>query len=164
MAVCQLKWKILPELLADKCPRYIPRNSLQHFFYICALKKASAILFLSIYLLSTTTAAQLMKLPVVFQHFSEHQQENKRISFTRFLAVHYLHGSPKDKDYDRDMQLPFKTSGDCISCIAIAFVSLITPFTISKPVEIKEKKNYIVLNQVITSSYLASIWQPPKYC
>ena len=105
-----------------------------------------------------------MKLPVVFQHFSEHQQENKPISFTQFLALHYLHDSPKDKDYERDRQLPFKTTGDYISCIAIAFVSLIAPFTISKPVEIQEKKIYFVLNQVITSSYLASIWQPPKYC
>ena len=128
------------------------------------MKKASAILFLTIYLLSTMAAQQLMKLPVVFQHYNEHKQEDKSISVLRFLAIHYLHGSPKDKDYDRDMQLPFKTSGDCVSSIAIAFVSLIVPFTINKPVEITEKKNYIVLDQYILSSYLASIWQPPKFC
>jgi hypothetical protein len=127
------------------------------------LKKASAILFLSIYLLSTIAAQQLMKLPVVFQHYQEHKQEDKNISVLRFLSIHYLHGSPKDKDYDRDMQLPFKTSSDCISSIAIAFVSMMVPFTIAKPVEIIQKKNYIVLNQYIQSSYLASIWQPPKY-
>jgi hypothetical protein len=108
-------------------------------------------------------AKQLAKLPVVFQHFKEHQQEDKNITIARFLSIHYLHGSPKDKDYDRDMQLPFKTSHDCISSIAIVFVSIIAPFTISKPVEIIQKKNYIVLNQYIQSSYLASIWQPPKY-
>jgi hypothetical protein len=108
-------------------------------------------------------AKQLAKLPVVFQHFKEHQQEDKNISIARFLSIHYLHGSPKDKDYDRDMQLPFKTSHDCISSIAIVFVSIMAPFTISKPVEIIQKKNYIVLNQYIQSSYLASIWQPPKY-
>lgn len=108
-------------------------------------------------------AQQLMKLPVVFQHFNEHQQEDKNISVLRFLSIHYFHGSPKDKDYDRDMQLPFKTSGDCISSIAIAFVSIIVPITIAKPAEIMQKKNYIVLNQYIQSDYLASIWQPPKY-
>jgi len=109
-------------------------------------------------------AQQLMKLPVVFQHYNEHKQEDSSISVLRFLSIHYLHGSPKDKDYDRDMQLPFKTSGDCISSIAIAFVSLIVPFTISRPAEIAEKKNYIVLDQYVLSSYLASIWQPPKVC
>lgn len=138
-------------------------NCRKLFLYL-PVKKTSAILFLSIYLLSTTAAKQLMKLPVMFQHFSEHQQTNNPVSFTSFLATHYLHSSPKDKDYERDQQLPFKTAGDCISCIAIAFVSLITPITISKPAEIQGKKNFIVLNQVITSSYLASIWQPPKNC
>jgi hypothetical protein len=128
------------------------------------LKKASAILFLSIYLLSTIAAKQLAKLPVVFQHYKEHQQEDKSISIARFLSIHYLHGSPKDKDYDRDMQLPFKTSHDCISSIAIAFVSMMVPFTIAKPTETIQKKNYIALNHHIESSYLASIWQPPKFC
>lgn len=127
------------------------------------MKKASAILFLSIYLLSTIAAKQLAKLPVVFQHFSEHKQEDKNISFLRFLSIHYLHGSPKDKDYDRDMQLPFKTSHDCISSIAIAFVSIMVPITIAKPVEIILPKSYFVLDQHIQSTYLASIWQPPKY-
>jgi len=108
-------------------------------------------------------AQQLVKLPVVFQHFSEHKQEDKNISFLRFLSNHYLHGSAKDKDYDRDMQLPFKTSHDCFSSIAIAFVSIMVPFTIAKPAEIIQKENYIVLNQYIQSTYLASIWQPPKY-
>jgi hypothetical protein len=112
--------------------------------------------------MSTIAAQQLMKLPVVFQHFSEHQKEDKDITIFRFLAIHYLHGSPKDKDYDRDMQLPFKTSGDCISSIAIAFVSMIVPFNLTKPAEIIQKKNYILRDQFIIPSYLASIWQPPK--
>jgi len=113
--------------------------------------------------MSTMAAQQLVKLPVVFQHFQEHKQEDKSISILQFLSIHYLHGSPKDKDYDRDMQLPFKTSGDCISSIAIAFVSIMVPITIAKPAEIIQQKNYIVLNQYIQSTYLASIWQPPKY-
>ncbi len=114
--------------------------------------------------MTTNTAQQLMKLPVVFQHFSEHKQLDSSISMLHFLSIHYLHGSPKDDDYDRDMELPFKKSGDCISSIVIAFVSLIVPFTITKPVEIAEKKDYIVLNQCLLSSYLANIWQPPKVC
>jgi hypothetical protein len=126
------------------------------------LKKAIAILFLSIYLLSTIAAQQLLKLPVAFQHFREHQKEDSNISVLRFLSIHYLH--PKDKDYDRDMQLPFKTSEDCISSIAIVFVSLITPFSIAKPLEITEKKVYIIRDQFINSSFLSNIWQPPKRC
>lgn len=133
-------------------------------FYICTLKKTFAILFLSIYLFSTTEIHQLLKLPVVFQHYREHQAEEKDISILRFLANHYLHGSPKDKDNKRDMELPFKTSGDCITSFSIAFVSLIAPFSIAKPIEIPEKKIFFIPDQFFYTTYPASIWQPPKYC
>ena len=128
------------------------------------MKKATAIFFLAVYLFSTTEANQLLKLPVVFQHYTEHQDENKSISFLRFLANHYLHGSPKDKDYERDMQLPFKTSNDCVSSISPAFVTSMPEISIDKPVELSEKKNSFPTSQFSLSSFLSSIWQPPKYC
>lgn len=106
----------------------------------------------------------MLKLPIVFQHFKEHKKEDNNISLLHFLAMHYLHGSPKDKDYDRDMKLPFKTSGDCISAIATAFVPLMAPFSITRPIEIPEKKKFILQDQFTLSSYLSNIWQPPKSC
>jgi len=44
------------------------------------LKKITAILLLGIYLLAATEAHQLLKLPKVFEHFAEHQLEDKNIS------------------------------------------------------------------------------------
>jgi hypothetical protein len=86
------------------------------------LKKTIAIFFLSLYLFSATEAQQLLKLPIVFMHFYEHQQEDKNISFLAFLDMHYMHGSPMDDDYDRDMQLPFKTACTCITSVLPATV------------------------------------------
>jgi hypothetical protein len=74
-----------------------------------------------------------------------------------------MHGSPKDKDYDKDMKLPFKTSYDCISAVSLAIVPQIINLSFTKPVTIIEKKNYIILNQCISSAYLVNIWQPPKF-
>ena len=128
------------------------------------MKKITAIFFLGVYLLSTTEAHQLFKLPVVFQHYKEHKKEDNSISMLRFLAIHYLHGSPKDKDYDRDMQLPFKTSGDCASSVSPAFVPFFDQHTAPLPIELQLKKTGIAQNQFLLSSYLASIWQPPKFC
>lgn len=108
--------------------------------------------------------SQLLKLPNVFQHFAEHSIENKTISFLQFLAIHYLHGSPKDKDYDRDMQLPFKTSNTCISTISPAFIPLMPEFSIAKPLVLPDKKKNFLIDQLAISSYLSSIWQPPKSC
>lgn len=128
------------------------------------MKKISAIFFFTIYLLSTTEAHQLLKLPVIFEHFSEHQHENKNITALEFLAIHYLHGSPKDKDYDRDMQLPFKTSDDCISSISPAFVPLQIQHALLEPIEINTEKIFALKDQFLLSAYLANIWQPPKSC
>lgn len=128
------------------------------------MKKLTAILFISIYLFSTTEASQLLKLPLIFLHYAEHSEEDKSISFFEFLDMHYMHGSPKDKDYDRDMQLPFKTSNDCISSISPAFVPSMTEISVDKPVELPEEKNGFPADQFILSSCLSSIWQPPKSC
>jgi hypothetical protein len=127
------------------------------------LKKYISILFLTIYLFSTTEAIQLLKLPVIFQHFAEHKLEDKNISFFTFLDMHYMHGSPKDKDYDKDMKLPFKTLCDCISAVVPAVIPQTVSFSFIKPLSIIEKKNYIILNQCIASAYLDNIWQPPRF-
>ncbi|NNU33092.1 hypothetical protein HK413_00860 [Mucilaginibacter sp. S1162] len=82
------------------------------------MKKFAAILLLTAYLFSTTELHQLLKLPVVFEHFAEHRKKNKNISFLQFPDMHYLHGSPKDKDYNEDMKLPFKTADNCTATVS----------------------------------------------
>ena len=128
------------------------------------LKKLAVIFFLTLYLFATTDACQLLKLSVVFQHFAEHRAEDKNIGFLEFLDRHYMNGSPKDADYDRDMQLPFKKSCPyCLFCIAAtAFMPIVISLSIKKPLVLIVPKNYFSQDQLLTSSYLASIWQPPK--
>lgn len=50
---------------------------------------------------------QFYKLPVLLEHFSEHQQRGN-VSFIDFLEMHYWGEDLNDDDTDRDMQLPFK--------------------------------------------------------
>lgn len=126
------------------------------------MKKLIAIFFLTLYLCSTTEASQLLKIPVVFEHFKEHRLEDHSISPLQFLALHYLHGSPRDKDYDRDMQLPFKTHSDCLVAIAPAFVPKTVELQTIPAIDLPRQENYVVDDQVFISAYLSRIWQPPK--
>ena len=128
------------------------------------LKKTSAIFFFIIYLFSTTEAHQLLKLPLIFEHFSEHQKENKQITITEFLKIHYLNPTVKDKDYDKDMQLPFKSADDCISAISPAFVPVTIQHNAAEPIDISPEKIFFLKDQFLLSSYLSNIWQPPKHC
>lgn len=64
---------------------------------------------LSVYLAAATPLHELCKLPALLDHFQEHRREDPTISVLGFIVLHYLSGSPRDADYARDMQLPFKT-------------------------------------------------------
>ncbi|WP_290967230.1 hypothetical protein [Flavobacterium sp.] len=47
-------------------------------------------------------------MPVLVQHYMEHQQRSNGLAFTDFIAMHYLGQDINDNDDERDMQLPFK--------------------------------------------------------
>lgn len=126
------------------------------------MRKRIAILFLSIYLCSTTEAHELLKIPVVFQHFIEHQQEDPQISAVQFLHKHYMRGNVKDKDYDRDMQLPFKTAGEFFTSSATPFIPLNAHIDIQNRDEPVQIIWSLQQPTFIFSSYQVNIWQPPK--
>lgn len=80
------------------------------------MKKIISIFFIVIYLFSFTIAKEIIKLPAFISHYKEHNAANKEITLVDFILLHYLNGSEKDKDYQEDMKLPFKTQ-DNISCL-----------------------------------------------
>ncbi len=128
------------------------------------MKKFSVILILTAYLFSTTELHQLLKLPVVFEHYFEHKQLNKDISFLDFLDMHYMHGSPQSIDYDQDMKLPFKTLDKCVGTTIPVIVPQNINIPIHLPVQLKKAQRFIMKDEFIPSSYLSRIWQPPKSC
>ncbi len=128
------------------------------------MKKFTAILILTAYLFSTTELHQLLKLPVVFEHYYEHKQLNKDISFLDFLDMHYMHGSPLSSDYAEDMQLPFKTIDKCLCTTIPVIVPQNINIAVHQPVQLKKKLRFIMLDEFMPSSCLSRIWQPPKSC
>jgi hypothetical protein len=127
------------------------------------LKKLLTILFLSVYLISTTELHQLMKLPMVFIHFSEHKKLDSQITFLQFLDMHYMHGSPKDKDYQEDMKLPFKTDHNCVSTVFAAYIHQKKYTLTNKSTDISQIGIPLLKNQFILSSFTTCIWQPPQF-
>ena len=71
------------------------------------LLKALTILFLSIYLFSATEVYQLLKIPFMVNHFSEHKTANEKVSFVKFILMHYFDVDENDQDFEKDMKLPF---------------------------------------------------------
>lgn len=58
---------------------------------------------------SATPVGELVKLPVLIEHLREHRRETPDMTLIGFFILHYFSGDVRDADYERDMQLPFKT-------------------------------------------------------
>ena len=128
------------------------------------LKKLFGIFLLSAYLISLTELNQLVKLPLLVEHFIQHKEKDNNLSLWAFLDMHYAHGDVKDADYDDDMKLPFKSHEGCISATFVAYTPSTFDELLTKP-GYTESKSYLVHSEkFLTSSYLSFIWQPPKSC
>ncbi len=113
---------------------------------------------------STTELSQLLKLPSLITHFKEHKELNKDITLLQFLYIHYAQGDVRDADYDKDMKLPFKTHDNCSVQISVAIPPTFLVSGNKSAYTNTANCKYILTNESVTSSYLSSIWQPPKSC
>jgi hypothetical protein len=126
------------------------------------VKRFTAILLLLTLLLSRTELYQLCKLPKLITHYMEHKHENPAINLWDFLDMHYAHGDVMDADYDKDMQLPFKTNeytGEMATSIYTSHA--IESFTIEPPVHAR-RLNEVTDYLFIPLFYAAKIFQPPR--
>ena len=130
------------------------------------MKKMFAIFCLSIYLISTTEFSQLLKFPLLIEHFGEHKAKDPNMTFVGFLVLHYndhLNGHPLDDDYEQDKNLPFimHTTPLSLVCVPPQSVSFLVKTNIYKG----DKSKFPLENDLfIDSILLSSIWQPPKFC
>src|SRR6476661_2593630 len=80
------------------------------------MQRITSIFFLIIFATTYTDLGQLVKLPILVQHYFSHNQKNP-VSFFNYLQEHYTnHGD--DGDNKEDMQLPFKLAVPAPSLVA----------------------------------------------
>lgn len=113
-------------------------------------------------LVSQTPLQQVLKLPVLIEHFKEHQQEAKPLSLLAFIQLHYFSGNPKDEDYDRDQQLPFRSD----AVVVLDFNVEIPDHHLKiNSLPLFCEKSYPLFDvSSLPSRHGFDIWQPPKSC
>lgn len=132
---------------------------------LCEAMQLSTII-LSVYLFIVSLApnfggSELLKLPVLIQHYLQHCKETRSLSVEEFLRVHYLQDNGPDSDFRKDTQLPFK-SMDAMIHSHVVVIPFVLPEFSFKPVAVTVNKLYTPLRLPILTQMLASIWQPPK--
>jgi hypothetical protein len=128
------------------------------------LKKVFAISLLSVFLLSATEGYQLVKLPLMLEHFREHRQEDKDMTLWAFLCMHYDYAAKPDEDYAKDMTLPFKANDSMINATIADFIPTTHYISPARTLYASSVEFVTFDEQYISSSFLSNIWQPPKSC
>jgi hypothetical protein len=125
--------------------------------------KCISIMFLSIYLFSVVQVNELLKIPNMFEHYQEHQENEPTISLLQFICIHYMYGEVYDDDFEKDMKLPFKShSSNCLCTFIFCLVNQNFSFTTKFFFKEFKKQKFIYTFSFI-SSYLSAIWQPPQF-
>ncbi len=128
------------------------------------MKRFIAIFFLLVYVISLTEFNQLVKLPLLVEHFKEHKSKNKELTLLKFLDMHYAAEETQDADHDTDMKLPFKSHETCLNAMVEVYVPSNSIHTFAKPLPTQIKTYFPYNETYLSSSFLSSIWQPPKFC
>ena len=131
------------------------QKSNNEFYFI--LKQLLSISLLVLYLNSFTEVHELMRLPILIEHFQEHKQQVSDLTLWEFLVMHYKTDASHD---DQDNDLPFKDKAHSFSVSApsLPFQKLV--LKIEAPVlEIQHTSNH---KEASFKSPSQSIFQPPK--
>jgi len=131
------------------------------------MKKWLAICFLTIYIASATEVAQLLRFPLLIEHYFEHKAKSPQLSVIEFLKIHYngdhLENHPHDDDFEEDQKLPFMMHTSSYYAVFVCPPTIeveIHNSSIPKKINTTPIRN----DQFIDDTFLSSIWQPPKFC
>jgi hypothetical protein len=107
----------------------------------------------------------LFKISALIEHYFEHKDSNSELTLLQFFMMHYAVNNTAHDDYEKDKQLPFKSchhhsvTADLITTVKLLNFSFgITPCCHNQQ-SFHEKASMFK-----GSLFLASIWQPPKFC
>jgi hypothetical protein len=121
------------------------------------LKRALTIALFVAYINSYTEFHEVLRLPLLVEHYYEHKQLVQDLSFWEFLVMHYKTNVPHD---NQDNQLPFKDHAHSFTAQALTLpVQKIALREIAPSKEIQHSSRY---HEIFIASHLSVIFQPPK--
>lgn len=126
------------------------------------MKKYIIYFLICTYLFSSSEVRQMLKLPNLIEHYISHKIVDSGTSLYSFLKMHYVDEQLRDKDYQQDMKLPFKTHDFSVNVFSFIFPPKNPEFNFEhNAFDIDEKQNFVYSERFFPSVF-QKIWQPPK--
>jgi hypothetical protein len=125
------------------------------------MRQQAAILFLILHFFASTELHQLVRMPVLLTHFSEHKASTSSLSFFEFLSLHYGDVTNTHESQNAHDQLPFKSN--CEVSLHALWVTIVSTQEIPDTQTPVNQSNKTVLPSfVLPCNDGNNIWQPPK--
>ena len=120
------------------------------------MKTVAAISLLLLLSITQTPLGQLLKLPVLIEHFYKHQKKDG-VSLGKLLSDHYSKDH-NDADRPEDEQLPFKTMA--LQTMGVAIVPGIVKADVELKIDVPIK---VMFSESYTPQlHLCNIFHPPR--
>jgi hypothetical protein len=126
------------------------------------MRRPLTILLFFIYLIGSTEAYQLLKVPSLVVHYFKHCKEDPNTTIQSFLVLHYQEKTVYDSDWQQDMQLPFKTHEDDLGLMALCYYPPVHVTSLKVPIPMEPENQYPARHEFEPGCYAADIFQPPK--
>ncbi len=121
------------------------------------MKRFLAISLILLYINSNTEFHEVLRLPLLVEHFAEHKKLVGDISFWDFLVMHYKTNASHDAD---DNRLPFKDPAHSFTASTLAVP---IPKIILKDAQLIAEVSHISsYTESFIASHLSDIFQPPR--
>ena len=111
-------------------------------------------------LLNSWEFDQLVKIPALIQHYTEHLSQDESISFVGFLKMHYQSENAGHDSNDKHNHLPFK-SHECQNMNQILVLEIFQPALKQITPVLLNTNNDFYQNSYVSEN-VGSIWQPPQ--
>jgi hypothetical protein len=122
-----------------------------------SMSRILAISFLVLYINSNTEFHEMLRLPILLEHYSQHKQKVSDISFWDFLVMHYKTDVTHDSD---DNQLPFKDPAHSFTAPTLALP--IHKIVLKETVVLTKSDHFYAYSETFIASHLSDIFQPPR--
>lgn len=121
------------------------------------MRRLAAIAMLVLHLGVFTEVSELMRLPLLVEHYIEHQELVPEMSFLQFLAMHYKTDVAHDST---DMELPFKRCDHSVTSPNFTFPDQKIELNSGAPSAMPEFSSFYI--SFIPATGLTEIFQPPR--
>lgn len=91
------------------------------------MRRASVIVLLFLYLSTNINLREVMRVPVLVEHFYEHKRSTREFNFVGFIVLHYFSGEVQDAGYARHPELPFHDTPSDVTPMSIAITTEDSP-------------------------------------